>query len=110
MKADHKLAPCAVCGIEVEVHKLAPNRFVRCAEHKGQKADKAFQPELLVRSALAEVKVRNLVTCSCVMQHPEMPLTDLHSLGNGCTDPEYVCPTLDAVRRWAEPRLRRQED
>lgn len=49
--------------------------------------------EQMLRSARAAGE-----RCSCSIT-PDMTVQDLAALGAGCTDPLWVCPVLDRIRR-----------
>lgn len=53
-----------------------------------------------VDKVVAEVKNSTYGgACSCVVTKPGITAEEIRDLGAGCTDPNYVCPALDAVRR-----------
>ncbi|MGH2856938.1 MAG: hypothetical protein ACRDMJ_05575 [Solirubrobacteraceae bacterium] len=71
--------------------RLRATRHARAARAKADARRRAA----MIREELARSRAKD---CRCPIT-PDSTIEDLRALGAGCTTGQWVCPTLDAIRR-----------
>lgn len=72
-----------------------------CPEHKPEPTERttsvrsSASTEKIILRVMGEPKARS---CKCSIT-PDMSREDLIKLGGGCTEPQFICPALDSIRR-----------
>jgi hypothetical protein len=92
---------CEIGPHEWQRERTRGKRPARCPEHRASNfsnkpATKTTDHQAKVIESILENP--RAASCRCGL-HAQMSPAEIRALGGGCTEPMYVCPNLDTVRR-----------